>query len=42
MNQVHMNKVSTLQVSAYPLEWRLDQAKPDEGGGFAGLRAVDM
>ena len=33
---------STFQVSANPQEWRLNQAKADEGSGFVGLRAVDV
>ncbi len=32
-----LHKRSTLQVSANPHEWRLDQAKAGEGGGFVGL-----
>ena len=37
-----LHKRSTLQVSANPQEWRLNQAKAGEGGGFVGLRAVDV
>ena len=37
-----LHKRSTLQVSANPQEWRLNQAKAGEGSGFAGFRAVDV
>jgi hypothetical protein len=37
-----LHKHSTLQVSANPQEWRLNQAKAGEGSGFVGLRAVDV
>ena len=37
-----LHKRSTLQVSANPQEWRLNQAKAGEGSGFVGLRAVDV
>jgi hypothetical protein len=37
-----LDKRSTLQVSANPQKWRLNQAKAGEGGGFVGLRAVDV
>ena len=37
-----LHKRSALQVSANPQEWRLDQAEAGEGGGFVGLRAVDV
>jgi hypothetical protein len=37
-----LDKRSTLQVSADPQEWRLNQAKAGEGSGFVGLRAVDV
>ena len=37
-----LHKRSTLQVSANPQQWRLNQAKAGEGGGFVGLRAVDV
>ncbi len=37
-----LHKRSTLQVSANPQEWRLNQAKAGEGSGFVGLRAVDL
>ena len=37
-----LHKRSTLQVSADPQEWRLDQAKAGKGSGFVGLRAVDV
>src|ERR1700734_2618087 len=37
-----LHKRSTLQVSANPREWRLNQAKAGEGSGFVGLRAVDV
>src|ERR1700722_3890934 len=35
-------KRSTVQISPNPQERRLNQAKPGEGGGFVGLRAVDV
>ena len=37
-----LHKRSTLQISANPQEWRLNQAKAGEGSGFVGLRAVDV
>ena len=37
-----LHKRSTLQVSANPQEWRLNQAKAGEGSGFVSLRAVDV
>src|ERR1700732_4158098 len=37
-----LHKRSTLQVSANPPEWRLNQAKAGEGSSFVGLRAVDV
>src|SRR3984957_18184372 len=37
-----LHKPSTLQISANPQEWRLNQAKAGEGSGFVGLRAVDV
>ena len=37
-----LHKRSTLQVSANPQQWRLNQAKAGEGSGFVGRRAVDM
>ena len=37
-----LHKRSTLQVSANPQEWRLNQAKAGEGSRFVGLRAVDV
>src|SRR5271154_6329070 len=37
-----LHKRSNLQVSAMPQERRLNQAKAGEGGGFVGLRAVDV
>src|ERR1700733_5160110 len=33
---------STLQVSANPKKWGLNQTKTGEGGGFVGLCAVDV
>src|SRR5258708_26543104 len=33
---------STLQVSANPKKWGLNQAKTGEGSGFVGLCAVDV
>jgi hypothetical protein len=35
-------KRSTLYVSANPQEWCLNQANAGEGGGFVGLRAIDV
>ena len=37
-----LHKRSTLQISANPQQRRLNQAKAGEGGGFVGLRAVDV
>jgi len=37
-----LDKRSTLQVSANPQEWRLNQAKASERSGFVGLRTVDV
>ena len=37
-----LHERSTLQVSADPQEWRLNQAKAGEGSGYVGLRAVDV
>ncbi len=37
-----LHKRATLQVSANPQEWRLNQAKAREGSGFVGLRAIEV
>ena len=35
-----LHQRSTLQVSANPQEWRLNQAEAGEGSGFVALRVV--
>jgi hypothetical protein len=38
----NLHQRSTLQVSANPQEWRLNQAEAGEGSGFVALRVVDV